>query len=129
MRPIFEGMKKTAERQIKNYSSKSLLVTAINYFLKNYIGLTKFLDNAILPIDNNHQERLLRNPVIGRKTWYGTHSKQGAKTTATFFTLVESCKLNKINPRTYFKKLVQTLQSGQEAFTPKEFKETNCNTS
>ena len=49
-----------------------------------------FLMSPRLPIDNNPQERLLRNPVIGRKTWYGTHSKLGAETAAILFSLVES---------------------------------------
>ena len=51
----------------------------MSYFLENYDGLTLFLKNPSLPIDNNQQERLLRNPVVGRKTWYGTHSKRGAQ--------------------------------------------------
>jgi transposase len=128
MNAIFEDMRKTATLQKDNFSSKSTLVTASNYFLKNYSGLTLFLTNSALPIDNNHQERQLRNPVIGRKTWHGTHSKQGAKTTAIFFTLVESCKLNKINPRHYFKKLVASLHAGKPAFTPKEFKAMHLDT-
>jgi transposase len=123
MKALFEEMKKEAESQRENFSAKSSLVTAINYFLKNYTEFTLFLYYPFLPIDNNHQEGQLRNPVIGRKTWFGTHSKQGAKTTSIFFTLVESCKLNKINPRHYFKKLIQHLHAGLEAFTPKEFKD------
>ncbi len=122
MKIIFDEMKNTAEALKEGFSAKSSLVNAINYFLKNYQGLTLFLDYLFLPIDNNHQERQLRNPVIGRKTWFGTHSKQGAKTAAIFFTLVESCKLNKINPRLYLKKLVEHLHAGLPVFTPKEFK-------
>lgn len=122
MKILFAEMKNTAEVLKDGFSAKSSLVNAINYFLKNYQGLTLFLDYLFLPIDNNHQERQLRNPVIGRKTWFGTHSKQGAKTAATFFTLVESCKLNKINPRLYLKKLVEHLHAGLPAFTPKDFK-------
>ena len=75
-----------------------------------------------MPIDNNPQERLLRNPVIGRKTWYGTHSKLGAKTAAILFSLVEACKLNKVNPRDYFKSLVKDLHAGKNAYTPFEYK-------
>lgn len=104
-------------------SFDDLLYMAMNYFLKNYVGFTRFIDNTSLPIDNNPQERLLRNPVIGRKTWYGTHSERGAETSAILFSLVESCKLNKINPRIYFKNLVQDLHLGKKAYTPKEFKD------
>ena len=122
MKPLFAKMKAEASSLLESYSSKSSIVGASNYFLKNYDELTLFLDNPLLPIDNNHQERLLRSPVVGRKTWHGTHSKRGARTAATLFTLVESCKLNKVNPRQYFKDLVKGLHQGEEAFTPKEFK-------
>jgi transposase len=122
MRSIFESMKTMAESQKESYSSKSSLVMAMNYFLKNYEGLTIFLGNCNLPIDNNRAERTLRNPVIGRKTWFGTHSKQGARTAAIMFTLVESCKLNKLNPREYLKKLTANLHQGKKAFTPSQYK-------
>ena len=95
---------------------------ALGYFLRNYRELTLFTQNVELPIDNNSQERLLRNPVIGRKTWYGTHSKKGAETAAILHTLVESCKLNKVNPREYFKALIDDLHAGRASYTPAMFK-------
>jgi hypothetical protein len=125
MRKYFEKMRDKAVRDKTGYSSKSAFGKAMTYYLKNYEGFTLFLDNVNLPIDNNPQERLLRNPVIGRKTWYGTHSKLGAQTAAILFSLVESCKLNKINPREYFKKLVDTLHQGKTAFTPWEYRQHN----
>jgi hypothetical protein len=67
----------------------------------------------------------LRNHVIGRKTWYGTHSKKGAETAAILFTIVESCKLVGVNPRKYFENLVQDLLSGKNPYTPNEYKELN----
>jgi transposase len=122
MIPIFESMKLKAMEDLHSYSSKSAMAKAISYFLKNYSGLTLFTKNTELPIDNNPQERLLRNPVIGRKTWYGTHSERGARTAAILFTLVESCKLNKINPRLYFKNLVADLHAGLEPYSPASLK-------
>lgn len=119
---LFEQMKTIAQHDKETVSSKSALATAINYFLKNYEGLTRFTSDARLPIDNNHQERLLRNPVIGRKTWYGTHSKQGARTAAIFYTIVESCKLNDLNPRTYLENLVNDIHLGKQISTPREYK-------
>ena len=71
------------------------------------------------------QERLLRNHVVGRKTWYGTHSERGALTAAVLFTLVETCKLNHINLREYFKNLVQDRLAGKTPYTPNQFKTTN----
>jgi hypothetical protein len=121
MVPHFEAMKVRALERLAAYSSKSSIAKAMGYLLKNYAELTLFTGDPQLPIDNNPQERLLRNPVIGRKTWYGTHSKRGALTTAILFTLVESCKLNQVNPRAYFKRLIEDLHSGKEAYTPHQF--------
>jgi transposase len=122
MKPLFESLKLLCEQNADNYSSKSSIVEAMNYFTKNYQALTRFLDHPELPIDNNPQERLLRNPVIGRKTWYGTQTDRGAKTNAIMFTIVESCKLNKINPREYLKNLVVSMLHNNEVITPNEFK-------
>lgn len=122
MLPLFEAMRTRAIADTGGYSSKSGLGRAVSYFLENYVELTRFTTNIALPIDNNPQERLLRNPVIGRKTWYGTHSKQGAETAAVLFSLVESCKLNQLNPREYFKHLVSDLHAGLDPKTPSEFK-------
>ena len=123
MKVIFEEMKERAQRDMDACSSKSAMGVALNYFIKNYDGLTLFIGNLLVPIDNNAQERNLRSSVIGRKTWYGTHSKKGAETMAILFSIVESCKLNKINPRSYFTKLIKDLHSQKLPYTPKQFLE------
>lgn len=119
----FENLKAKSMADIAGFSSKSSLGKAMSYFLENFEGLTLFLSHPELPIDNNSQERLLRSPVIGRKTWYGTHSERGAETAAVLFSLVETCKLNKVNPREYFKKLVEDLHRKKSPLTPREFKD------
>lgn len=122
MRPHFEAMKKRAFEELANYSSPGKYAKALKYFLENYAGLTLFLEDPEVPIDNNSQERLLRSHVVGRKTWYGTHSERGALTAAILFTLVETCKLNHVNPREYFKRLVEDLHAGLTPTTPLDFK-------
>ncbi len=122
MRSLFDGMKAQAESELSSHSEKSQYGKALRYFVGNYVGLTLFLNDAEVPIDNNRQERLLRSHVVGRKTWYGTHSERGANTAAVLFSLVESCKLIHVNPREYFKKLVQAMLAGENPFTPNEFK-------
>ena len=107
---------------LPKFPHENKLAKAMRYFLDNYAGLTLFLTDAEVPIDNNSQERLLRSHVVGRKTWYGTHSERGALTAAILFTLVETCKLNHVNPREYFKRLVKDLHSGAGPCTPSEFK-------
>lgn len=117
----YKMIEKKGLRIRSSYSLKSSLVKAIDYFIKNFNELTYFLKHENLPIDNNPQERLMRNPVIGRKTWYGTHSKQGAETNAVLFSIIETCKINKINPRDYFRDIVHAIHEKREIFTPNEY--------
>lgn len=117
----FKLMERKAIALNNSYPPKSSLGKAINYFLNNFVELTIFLKHEDVPIDNNSQERLMRSPVIGRKTWYGNHSRKGATTSAILFSIVESCKLNNVNPRIYFKEIIQSIHQGQEALTPSEY--------
>lgn len=50
-------------------------------------------------------------------------SERGAETAAILFSLVETCKLNGVNPREYFKKLVQDIHNKKSPYTPSEFKD------
>jgi hypothetical protein len=95
------------------------------HFLKNYDTLTFFLADAETPIDNNAQERNLRSHVMGRKSWYGTHSKRGALTAAILFSIVETCKLAGVNPRQYFECLVNDLLYGAAPYTPAQYKKSH----
>ncbi len=81
-----------------------------------------FLTDPEVPIDNNLQERLLRSHVVGRKTWYGTHSEKGALTAAILFTVVETCKLNQVNPREFFSLVTATIHAGSPVLTPADYK-------
>ena len=119
MKSHFEAMRARAAAELPRYPSFSKYGKALNYFLSNYGGLTLFINEVDVPIDNNLQERLLRSHVVGRKTWYGTHSERGAKTAAVLFSLVETCKLNHVNPREYFKVLVADLLNGKTPKLPK----------
>lgn len=125
MKPIFEEMKVEAKQKINSYSSKSQMYKAYNYFLKNYAGLTRFLDHHFIPIDNNQSERIIRSPVIGRKTWYGNHSKKAAESSAILFTIVESCKLVGINPRTFCEDAVKRKHAKKICLTPFEYNNLN----
>lgn len=120
MRPYFESMRTHAERHAAEYSEKSTLGKAFNYFLENYTGLTCFLTDPEVPIDNNASERILRPHVLGRKTWYGTHSIESAKAAAIHFSLIQSCKLIGLNPRTYYRESVARIQAKKMPLTPKE---------
>lgn len=122
MKPIFENMKEIAEGDLDRYSSASEYYGACQYYLNNYDGLTACLQDPHIPLDNNHSERGLRKYVVGRKTWYGTHSERGAEATCIHLTIIESCKMNGINPREYYKAITEAIHFKKPLFTPFQFK-------
>jgi len=121
MIPFFEQLKSECGKAAPTVMAKSQLEKAINYFLGHYPGLTLCTLHVEIPLDNNLAERELRSHVVGRKTWYGTHSKRGALTAASLFTIIHSCKLNKVNPYSYLPWVVQVIHKGQDILTPHEY--------
>jgi transposase len=70
--------------------------------LKNHWkGLTLFVECPDIPMDNNTAERVLRDPIIGRKNSYGNHSEWGGLLSAMMYTFNQTCLLHDINPHAY----------------------------
>ena len=117
----FEKIKEKCKLDIENAMPHSAYKKALQYFLNHYQGLIICTGILEVPLDNNLSERNLRSAVIGRKTWYGTHSKRGASTNAILFSIIESCKMNNVNPRNYFPWIKQRIFENQEILTPYEY--------
>jgi len=77
------------------------LAKAVEYMLSLWSGLTVFLSDPRIPIDNNHAEREIRGVVVGRKNHYGSKSKRGTEVAAIFYSLFESAKLAGVDPKDY----------------------------
>ena len=115
-KPIFEKIRTYVyELQCLPQSS---LGKARQYLLTYWVELTRFLEDGRIPIDNNLAERGLRGAVLGRKNYYGNHSKRGAQTTSVLYSIVESCKLNNVEPHQYLKDTVRALHQGESPLTP-----------
>ena len=80
---------------------KSSLGKAITYTSKLWSGLTRFVDDPRVPLDNNATERSIRGIAVGRKNHYGSKSQRGTEVAALYYSLVESAKLAGINPVIY----------------------------
>lgn len=100
-RPVVESIRKWAFDQ--GGLHRSDFAKAVRYLLSHWDGLTKFLENPQIPLSNNAAERVLRGPVLGRKNFYGNRSKRGAQTAAILYSLIETAKLNGMNPSAYLK--------------------------
>jgi len=84
---------------------------AIGYTLNHWSQLSKFLDDGRLPLDNNLVENSIRPVALGRKNWLFAGSPEGAKRMAIIYSLVATCKLNKINPYEYFHDILPRIAS------------------
>ncbi|MCA8885635.1 MAG: transposase, partial [Hyphomonadaceae bacterium] len=74
---------------------------AAAYTLTNWERLTRFVEDAQIPLDNNATERAIRGPVVGRKNHYGSKSRRGTEVAATLYTVLESLKLHGKDPAGY----------------------------
>jgi transposase len=66
---------------------------------EHWSGLTVFLDNPWIPLDNNRAERLMRNPAMGRKNYYGSGAEWAGRLAMMMFSILATLQLWKINPR------------------------------
>ncbi len=80
---------------------KSKLGKAINYALNNQQKLQTYLENGHCDISNNLAENSIRPFTIGRKNWLFSGSPKGAKASAAVYSIIETCKANKIDTYKY----------------------------
>jgi transposase len=73
----------------------------MNSMREHWKGLTLFLDNPEIPMDNNLAERMLRSMVLGRKSYWGNHSIWAGELTSAMFSIVQTSILHEISPRAY----------------------------
>ena len=103
---LFTGFKKA----YKQLPKKSSTAKAIAYALNNEVALKRFLGNGNIEIDNNAAERALRSVAVGRKNWLFAGSDKGGKTAAIIYTILETAKLNNVNPVKYLHKVFDIIQ-------------------
>jgi transposase len=108
-KPILRDYKKWLLKQNNRVLPKSPLGKAVKYTLKNWIALTRYLGDGILDIDNNAAERLMRPITIGRANWTFAGNDRGGTAAAIIYSLIETCKLNKINPYEYLRDILTRL--------------------
>jgi transposase len=86
---------------------------AAAYAVANWDRLTRFVEDARVPLDNNATERAIRGPVVGRKNHYGSKSRLGTQVAATLYTILETAKLHDIEPAAYLADAVRAADRGE----------------
>ena len=82
---------------------------ALDYSLKRWAALTRYLEDGCVPIDNNHIEQQIRPLALGRKNWLFAGSLRAGQRAAAVMTLIQSAKLNGHDPYAYLKDVLTRL--------------------
>jgi transposase len=107
---LVEEFFKTIKIELIKLPQKGSTAKAIRYALNNQEALMRFLDDGKIEIDNNAAERSMRSIALGRKNWMFAGSDDGGSTAAIFYTIIETAKLNNVNPELYLKKVLDVIQ-------------------
>jgi transposase len=102
---------------------KSALRQAVEYMTGRWKGLTRFIDDGRVPLDNNLIERSLRPVALGRKTHLGSKSPRGIEAMGILYTVIETCKLQGVDPRTYvLQAVLASLESPRRLLLPSDLR-------
>ena len=108
-RPVLEKLYAYLSEIREQLLPKSEAGQAVNYILKNWTALTRYVENPDLSIDNNHTERSLRGWAVGRNNWTFFGSDRGGRTAAILRSFVASCELVKVDPFARFQDVLSRI--------------------
>lgn len=100
-RPRVEALKTWLEAELARVSGKSVIAQAIRYGLNHWDGLVRFLEDGRVEIDTNAVERAMRPIALSRKNALFAGHDEGAANWACLASLIETCKLNSVDPQAY----------------------------
>ncbi|MBC8058409.1 MAG: IS66 family transposase [Rhizobiales bacterium] len=109
-RPRVEALGTWLRAQYDRLSPAGQVAKAIAYSLNRWDGLARFLEDGRLCMTNNAAERALRGIAVGRHNWTFAGSDAGGRRAAAIYTLIESAKLNDVDPQAWIADLLARLQ-------------------
>ena len=112
-KPLLDEFKDWLEAKKPLTPPKGLLGQAISYTLANWKKLIIYIQDGRLRPDNNLVENAIRPFVVGRKNWLFAGSPDGARASATFFSLIETAKANGLEPYAYLRYIFKKLPLAQ----------------
>jgi len=110
-RPVIDGIFARLDELKKDILPSEPLMKAITYALNQKEALYRYLENGQLKPDNNTAENAIRPLALGRKNWMFAGSDRGAKATALYLGLIQSCKACDVNPWEYFNDILRRIMS------------------
>jgi len=111
--PIMETLREKLTSTLVEISAQSSLAKAIAYMLGRWDGLTAFLGDGRIEVDSNVIERSMKSVALTRKNALFAGNAQGGETWAILASLVESAKLNGIDPQAWLTDVLESVVSGR----------------
>jgi hypothetical protein len=111
-KPLLDAFHTWAVAQRRRLSGKTPLGKAFQYSLSRWDALTRYVEDGRLSIDNNLSERLLRGIAVTRKNFLFLGSDRGGDRAAAIYTIIESAKLNGLDPEAYLATILDRLARG-----------------
>lgn len=111
--PLLNEIKAWADMSLTQVAPTSLIGKALAYVGKQWATLTVYCEDGRLDIDNNAVERAIRPFVIGRNNWIFADTVNGAKASANLYSLIETAKLNSLEPYRYLNHVFTELPKAQ----------------
>ena len=111
-RPLLAAMEIWLRAALQTISQKLKLAEAIRYTLARWEGLTRFVDDGTIEIDSNTVERSIRPIILTRKNALFAGCDGGAVHWAVVASLIETCKLNAIDPEAYLGRTITRIVQG-----------------
>jgi transposase len=108
-KPIAETLRQWLTRQRSQVPDGSATAKAVEYSLRRWAALVRYIDDGDLPIDNNHIENRIRPVALGRGNWLFAGSLRAGQRAAAVMTLVQSAKLNELDPYVYLTDVLERL--------------------
>jgi transposase len=108
-RPVAEALHAWITQQRVRVSEGSAIAKALDYSLRRWVALTRYLDDPQVPIDNNWCENQIRPIAIGRNNWLFAGSLRAGRRAAAAMSLIQSAKLNGHDPHAYLKDVLTRL--------------------
>jgi transposase len=112
-RPIVEALHGWLQDQVKRVSGSSDLAKAMRYAIRHWPGLAVFLDDGRVEMDTNVVERAIRPNTLTRKNALFAGSDGGAKHWALAMTLIQTAKLNGVDPLAWLTDVLERIVSGR----------------
>ena len=106
-------LKATLDETMAQISRKSALAEAIKYTLGHWSGLNLFLEDGRIEVDNNTVERTMRPIALGRRNHMFAGNDGGARSWAILASLLQTAKLNDLDPYTWLNDVLERIVSGE----------------